>query len=103
MAAETATSRIVYCLNPTAVPKGKDRPVSARPADLKSKTIGVLWNTKPNANVLMLEMAAQSAAVLAKLAGNDEFLGFGGVEQCKFRDTVVPPARLENLMEGKRK
>lgn len=62
MAAETATSRIVYCLNPTAVPKGKDRPVSARPADLKSKTIGVLWNTKPNANVLMLEMANLLAA-----------------------------------------
>jgi|CXWL01.1.fsa_nt_gi 3-hydroxyacyl-[acyl-carrier-protein] dehydratase len=50
--------------------------------------------------VLMLEMAAQSAAVLAKLAGNDEFLGFGGVEQCKFRDTVVPPARLYLLCVG---
>ena len=50
--------------------------------------------------VLMLEMAAQSAAVLAKLAGNTEFLGFGGVEQCKFRDTVVPPARLYLLCVG---
>ena len=50
--------------------------------------------------VLMLEMAAQSSAVLAKLAGNDEFLGFGGVEQCKFRETVIPPARLYLLCVG---
>jgi 3-hydroxyacyl-[acyl-carrier-protein] dehydratase len=50
--------------------------------------------------VLMLEMAAQSAAVLAKLAGNSDFLGFGGVENCKFRDTVVPPARLYLLCVG---
>ena len=50
--------------------------------------------------VLMLEMAAQSAAVLAKLAGNSDFLGFGGVESCKFRDTVVPPARLYLLCVG---
>lgn len=50
--------------------------------------------------VLMLEMAAQSSAVLAKLAGSDEFLGFGGVENCKFRETVVPPSRLYLLCVG---
>lgn len=50
--------------------------------------------------VLMLEMAAQSAAVLAKLAGNNEFLGFGGVEECKFREQIVPPARLYLLCVG---
>jgi 3-hydroxyacyl-[acyl-carrier-protein] dehydratase len=50
--------------------------------------------------VMMLEMAAQSAAVLAKIAGNQEFLGFGGVENCKFRDTVVPPARLYLICVG---
>lgn len=50
--------------------------------------------------VLMLEMAAQSSAVLAKIAGNQEFLGFGGVENCKFRDTVVPPARLYLICVG---
>jgi len=44
--------------------------------------------------VLMLEMAAQASAVLAKLGGNDTFVGFGGVDSCKFRETVVPPARL---------
>ena len=50
--------------------------------------------------VLMLEMAAQSAAILAKLGGTEDFLGFGGVEQCKFRDTVVPPAKLYLLCVG---
>ena len=45
--------------------------------------------------VLMLEMAAQTSAVLAELLGVCEgFIGFGGVEECKFRETVVPPARL---------
>ncbi len=44
--------------------------------------------------VLMLEMAAQASAVLAKLKGTDSFIGFGGVDNCKFRETVVPPARL---------
>ena len=44
--------------------------------------------------VLMLEMAAQASAVLAKLRGCDTFIGFGGVDDCKFRETVVPPARL---------
>ncbi len=50
--------------------------------------------------VLMMEMAAQSSAVLAKLGGNDAFVGFGGIEGCKFRDTVVPPARLIILCQG---
>lgn len=50
--------------------------------------------------VLMLEMAAQSSAVLAKLAGTEEFLGFGGVENCKFRETVVPPSRLYLICVG---
>lgn len=50
--------------------------------------------------VLMLEMAAQSSAVLAKLAGNEAFMGFGGVEHCKFREMVVPPARLHMLCTG---
>ena len=50
--------------------------------------------------VLMLEMAAQASAVLARLHGNDTFVGFGGVDNCKFRDTVVPPARLYILGVG---
>ena len=52
--------------------------------------------------VLMLEMAAQTSAVAAKLLGIcDGFIGFGGVDECKFRETVVPPARLYLLCTGK--
>jgi len=48
--------------------------------------------------VLMLEMAAQTSAVLAKASGgHDEFIAFGGVDHCKFRDSVVAPARLDLL------
>ncbi|MGB2985795.1 MAG: 3-hydroxyacyl-ACP dehydratase FabZ family protein [Phycisphaerae bacterium] len=51
--------------------------------------------------VLMLEMAAQASAVVAKvLVGHGGFIGFGGVENCKFRETVVPPARLYILCVG---
>ena len=50
--------------------------------------------------VLMLEMAAQTCAVLAKLLGTESFIGFGGVENCKFRETIVPPARLYLLGAG---
>ncbi len=45
--------------------------------------------------VLMLEMAAQACAVGTKLLTEcSEFIAFGGVDQCKFRSTVIPPARL---------
>ncbi len=49
--------------------------------------------------VLMLEAAAQTANVNVSMvepaAGADRgFVGFGGVEACKFREAVVPPARL---------
>lgn len=45
--------------------------------------------------VLMLEMAAQASALLWKVALNtDAFVGFGGVGECKFREAVIPPARL---------
>ncbi len=51
--------------------------------------------------VVMLEMAAQTSAVLAgQLDDNDAFIGFGGVERCKFRETVSPPARLYLLCVG---
>ena len=51
--------------------------------------------------VVMLEMAAQTCAVMAKLLGNESFIAFGGVEECKFRETVVPPARLYILGVGR--
>ncbi len=52
--------------------------------------------------VLMLEMAAQLSAVQAKLHhGFDNFVAFGGVDSCKFRETVVPPARLYIVSVGR--
>ena len=43
----------------------------------------------------MLEMAAQASAIMSKtLSGHRGFLGFGGVDGCKFRDVIAPPARL---------
>ncbi len=51
--------------------------------------------------VLMLEMAGQASAVAAAtIAKIDGFLGFGGVDACKFRETVVPPARFYILCQG---
>jgi len=48
--------------------------------------------------VLMLEMAAQACAVGTKLlTDSTSFIAFGGVDRCRFRDTVVPPARLHLL------
>jgi 3-hydroxyacyl-[acyl-carrier-protein] dehydratase len=45
--------------------------------------------------VLMLETAAQLAAFMSKeLYGHKGFVAFGGVDRCKFRDAVTPPARL---------
>ena len=51
--------------------------------------------------VLMLEMAGQVAALGAKLTADiDAFVAFGGVEDCRFRETVVPPTRLYLLCVG---
>lgn len=45
--------------------------------------------------VLMLESAAQLASFYArKFIGWTSFIGFGGVEDCRFRQEVAPPARL---------
>ncbi len=52
--------------------------------------------------VLMLEMAGQTSAVAARhVYDHTDFLGFGGVDDCKFRESVVPPARLYILCTGK--
>ena len=51
--------------------------------------------------VLMLEMSAQTSALLVKLSGSHEdFIAFGGVDHCKFREMVVAPARLYLLAVG---
>lgn len=46
--------------------------------------------------VLMLESAAQLAAYMERYSQPDfeGFIGFGGVDGAKFRQTVSPPARL---------
>ena len=45
--------------------------------------------------VLMLETAAQLAAFVSKcLSGYAGFVAFGGVDRCKFRSAVTPPARI---------
>lgn len=52
--------------------------------------------------VLQLEMAAQTSAILAKIVGKiDAFIAFGGVGDCKFREAVIPPAKLIILCKGK--
>lgn len=51
--------------------------------------------------VVMLEMAAHATAVGAKLMASPEgFIGLGGVDECKFREPVVPPARIYLLCVG---
>ena len=44
--------------------------------------------------VLMIEMAGHVSAVLAQLCGVKGFIGLGGVDACKFRETVTAPSRL---------
>ncbi|UCE60512.1 MAG: beta-hydroxyacyl-ACP dehydratase [Phycisphaerales bacterium] len=51
--------------------------------------------------VLMLEMAGQASGLLAKMLDETEaFIGFGGVDQCKFRETVEAYTRLYLLCRG---
>jgi 3-hydroxyacyl-[acyl-carrier-protein] dehydratase len=45
--------------------------------------------------VLMIETAAQLASYYArKIVGWEGFVGFGGVDECRFRAQVAPPCRL---------
>ena len=51
--------------------------------------------------VLMLEMAAQVSAVMARRVGGvKEFIAFGGIDDCKFREVVTAPSRLYLLCVG---
>lgn len=48
--------------------------------------------------VVMLEMAGQLSALITNLCGDAKgFLGFGGVNDCRFREAVSPPTRLTLL------
>lgn len=45
--------------------------------------------------VLQLEAGAQLVAFLARyVETSDTFVGFGGVDACRFREAIIPPARL---------
>ncbi|MCH8242115.1 MAG: beta-hydroxyacyl-ACP dehydratase [Planctomycetes bacterium] len=51
--------------------------------------------------VLMLEMAAQVSAVMARRVGGVKgFIAFGGIDNCKFREVVTAPSRLYLLCVG---
>lgn len=51
--------------------------------------------------VLMIEAAAQLAGLLGKkVFSSDKFIGFGGVDKVKFREAVVPPAKMYILVKG---
>ena len=42
----------VVLLNPTAPPRDIEHPMAERLPDMGGKTIGFLWNNKPNGDVL---------------------------------------------------
>lgn len=51
--------------------------------------------------VLMLEMAAQVSAVMARqVSGIKDFIAFGGIDNCKFREVVTAPSRLYLVCVG---
>ena len=45
-------SSYITVLNPTAPPRQLRTDMAVRPADLRGKAIGFLWNSKPNGDVL---------------------------------------------------
>jgi 3-hydroxyacyl-[acyl-carrier-protein] dehydratase len=53
--------------------------------------------------VLMVECAAQLAAFGTAIVMPDakSFMGFGGIDQAKFRDSVSPPARIVLISKGR--
>lgn len=42
----------ITVLNPTAPPRELRRAMAARLPDLRGRTVGFLWNTKPNGDIL---------------------------------------------------
>ena len=48
---------IVQLLDPTAKPRDDEKPLAPRPAELRGKRVGILDNTKSNADILMRHMA----------------------------------------------
>jgi hypothetical protein len=48
----------IRLVDPTARVRRRDKPMAPRPAELRGRRIGILDNTKSNADVLLLEVAA---------------------------------------------
>ena len=48
----TSTSGQITVLNPTAPPRQLRTEMAVRPADLRGKAVGFLWNSKPNGDIL---------------------------------------------------
>lgn len=46
----------ITVLNPTAPPRELRRAMAARLSDLRGQTIGFLWNTKPNGDILFARL-----------------------------------------------
>ena len=47
-----STNGHITVLNPTAPPRQLRTEMAERPFDLRGKTVGFLWNSKPNGDVL---------------------------------------------------
>lgn len=52
-------SKTITVLDPTAKPKVTNVPMAPRVRDLNGKAIGFFWNTKPNADILLLRIQEQ--------------------------------------------
>lgn len=42
----------IFVLDPTAPPRELRYPMAPRPTDLRGKSVGFLWNSKPNGDIL---------------------------------------------------
>ncbi len=51
--------KTIIVLDPTAKAKVKDIPMVPRVRNLNGKAIGFLWNSKPNADILLLRIKEQ--------------------------------------------
>lgn len=54
-----SNSDMIEVLDPTAQARPPQRALAERPADLEGKTIGLLDNTKPNANIFVRHVGAR--------------------------------------------
>ena len=51
----SATRRIIV-LDPTSPPRQLRNVIASRPPDIQGRTVGFLWNNKPNGNILFARL-----------------------------------------------